>query len=205
MSFSLYIKGFALSLSLIVAIGAQNTYVLQQGLKRQHVFWVCLFCAISDAILIALGVFGLGQFIVQHAQVLWLAQYLGVALLVYYAIKHLYQAYQAQYAWGGVADSQTSLLRSLVFCAALTWLNPHVYLDTVVLIGVVSAQIQSDKLYFALGAMSASCLFFFSLGYAAQAIAPVFRSIRAWRVLDCCIAFLLLYLAWGLFHLSIAI
>ena len=130
-----YLAGLGTGLSLIVAIGAQNAFVLKQGLLRQHVFWVCLFCAVSDAVLIAAGA------------------------------------------------APPSLAATLATIAALTWLNPHVWLDTVVLLGAVSST-WPDRLSFALGAMSGSFLFFFALGYGARLLAPVFARPLAWRVLD---------------------
>ncbi|WP_416881516.1 LysE/ArgO family amino acid transporter [Marivita sp.] len=176
------LAGFALGLSLILAIGAQNAFVLRQGLLKSHVFAVCLTCALSDAILIASGVAGFGA-LTQAIPGLELAmRLLGAAFLIWYGARTF------QSAWRGGQAMQAgraagSLRKALLTCLALTWLNPHVYLDTVVLLGAVAAQYE-DRLNFALGAMTASFVFFFSLGYGARLLAPLFAKPRAWQVLD---------------------
>lgn len=192
--------GFALGLTLIVAIGAQNAFVLRQGLMRQHVFWVCLFCAASDALLIAAGVAGFGSL---AAHVPWFEtamRYGGAAFLIWYGGR------SARAAWAGTGgldaaeEGRTQLRGAVLTVAALTWLNPHVYLDTVVLLGSVSAQYEA-RLPFALGAMFGSFLWFFGLGYGAQALRPVFAAPAAWRVLDAAIAVIMWAIAarlvWG--------
>jgi len=180
------LAGFALGFSLILAIGGQNAFVLRQGLMRSHVFAVCLTCALSDAILIAAGVAGFGA-LTRAIPGLELAMRLfGAAFLIWYGARTLRNAWrggQAMQASGAAG----SLRRALLTCLALTWLNPHVYLDTVVLLGAVAAQYE-DRLNFALGAMTASFVFFFSLGYGARLLAPVFARPRAWQALDLVIA-----------------
>src|SRR6056297_1587849 len=180
------LAGFALGFSLILAIGGQNASVLRQGLMRSHVFAVCLTCALSDAILIAAGVAGFGA-LTRAIPGLELAMRLfGAAFLIWYGARTLRNAWrggQAMQASGAAG----SLRRALLTCLALTWLNPHVYLDTVVLLGAVAAQYE-DRLNFALGAMTASFVFFFSLGYGARLLAPVFGRPRAWQALDLVIA-----------------
>ena len=196
-----FLKGFSVSMGLIVAIGAQNAFVLKQGLKRQHVFWICLVCALSDSILIALGVYGFANVIHHYPQLLIVAKYLGAALLFYYALLHLRQAMLTQQIQVLDLQAAPALAQSIMLCLGLTWLNPHVYLDTVVLIGSISAQFSQAKLYFALGAISASWLFFFSLGYAAKLMAPYFHSAKAWRVLDGIIALMMLLIAISLLRM----
>ena len=177
------LAGFALGLSLILAIGAQNAYVLRQGLRREHVFWVCLTCAVSDAALILAGVTGFGALAERWP---WFAEAMrwgGVAFLLVYGLR----SFRAALAGGETlrAEGQEPVrLRAVVLTMlALTWLNPHVYLDTVVLLGSVSAQYPSGT-GFALGATLASFVFFFALGYGARALAPVFARPRAWQWLD---------------------
>ena len=176
------LAGFALGFSLILAIGAQNAFVLRQGVRRKHVLPVVLVCALSDATLIAAGVAGFGALAeVVPGLEFWMRVF-GAAFLVWYGAKTFYSAWKggASLSAGGEAQS----LRSAVLtCLALTWLNPHVYLDTVVLLGAVSAQ-YDDKLGFAAGAMTASFVFFFSLGYGARALAPLFARPFSWRILD---------------------
>ena len=177
-----YAAGLGSGLSLIVAIGAQNAFVLKQGLMRRHVFWVCLFCALSDAALILLGVTGMTHVV---ALAPWLAdamRWAGVAFLVWYGARSFRAAWHGGHALRPQGDGAT-LGRTLAMIAALTWLNPHVWLDTVVLLGAVSAG-WPDPLVFGLGAMTGSLLFFFALGYGARLLAPVFARPRAWQVLE---------------------
>lgn len=176
------IAGFGLGFSLILAIGAQNAFVLRQGLRQEHVLAVVLTCAISDAVLIAAGVAGFGALAEAVPGLEAAMRYGGAAFLVWYGARAL------RAAWRGgetlqAAGEAGSLRVALVTCLALTWLNPHVYLDTVVLLGSISAQ-YDNRLGFALGAMTASFVFFFSLGYGARALAPLFARPLAWRWLD---------------------
>lgn len=177
-----FLTGLGTGLSLIVAIGAQNAFVLRQGLLRQHVFAVVLFCAVSDATLIALGVFGAGKLGSAAPWLLPAMRWGGAAFLLAYGARSFLAAWR-----GGEAlrtDGRAGGLgRTLLTIAALTWLNPHVYLDTVVLLGSVSAA-HADKTAFAAGAISGSFLFFFSLGYGARWLAPLFAQPMAWRILD---------------------
>ena len=176
------LAGFALGFSLILAIGAQNAFVLRQGLLRSHVLAVCLTCALSDAILIAAGVAGFGA-LTQAIPGLELAmRLLGAAFLIWYGARTLLSAWRGGQVMP-TGQAAGSLRTALLTCLALTWLNPHVYLDTVVLLGAVAAQ-YDDRLNFALGAMTASFVFFFSLGYGARLLAPLFAKPRAWQVLD---------------------
>ena len=185
---STYLQGFAIGFSLILAIGAQNAFVLKQGLKQQHIFWICLLCALSDATLIALGVFGFAALMQQFPMMITIARYAGALFLMVYGAQHIKQALQANQSIQLDAQSEQSLWKILGICLALTWLNPHVYLDTVVLLGSISTQFAQMKLYFALGAISASFLFFFALGYGARLLLPVFKNSKAWQILDVMIA-----------------
>lgn len=177
--------GFALGFSLIMAIGSQNAFVLRQGLRRQHVFWICLTCATSDALLITAGVMGFGSLALLWP---WFEQAMrwgGAAFLLWYGARSLLAAWRGAEALDAdnSAGVGAALLPVLATVLALTWLNPHVYLDTVVLLGAISAQ-YPQPLIFGLGAAIASFTFFFSLGYGAAALAPLFARPRAWQVLD---------------------
>ncbi|WP_207099515.1 LysE/ArgO family amino acid transporter [Paracoccus shandongensis] len=177
-----YAAGLGTGLSLIVAIGAQNAFVLKQGLIRHHIFWVCLFCALSDALLILLGVNGIARIGSAAPWLLVGLRWAGAAFLVWYGARSFRAAWQGGGALrpeGGAA----SLPRTLAVVAALTWLNPHVWLDTVVLVGAISAQWPRPGV-FGLGAVTGSFLFFFALGYGARLLAPVFARPRAWQVLE---------------------
>ncbi|MBC7145455.1 MAG: amino acid transporter [Thioclava marina] len=191
-------SGLKLGLGLIVAIGAQNAFVLRQGLRREHVFAVALFCALSDAVLIALGVSG---FAAATTALPWLPELLrwgGVAFLGWYAIRSLIAAIRGGEHLEASSGSAPSLRAVLLTVAAFTWANPHVWLDTVVLLGAVSAQFPGQGVGFASGAILASFVFFFSLAYGARLLAPLFAKPVAWRVLDALIAVLMGSIAWKL-------
>ncbi|MGW8307386.1 MAG: LysE/ArgO family amino acid transporter [Achromobacter pulmonis] len=192
---SAFFPGFLLSLSLILAIGAQNAFVLRQGLRQEHVFAVCLVCAISDAILIAAGVAGFG--LAAHTQP-WLEavlRYGGALFLLCYAVRSWRSALGNPGCLTPSTRVAAGLGATLASCLAFTWLNPHVYLDTVVLLGSISSQYQGHKTAFALGAMSASFLFFFTLGFGARLLRPIFASPTAWRVLDALVGTAMLAIA----------
>ena len=188
MSPSVYMTGLSMGLGLIVAIGAQNAFMLRQGLKREHVLPVVLACALSDALLIALGVTSLAQVI---ALMPWLEpamRYGGAAFLLWYALRSLRSALTSTDALKVDNGIGTPLKATLATCLALTLLNPHVWLDTVVLLGSIATQFSGERLAFALGATSASFLFFFGLGYGARYLSPLFAQPLAWRILDGLIA-----------------
>lgn len=192
MNLPVFLTGMLTGLSLIVAIGAQNAFVLRQGLRGEHVLAVCLICAISDAILILLGVTSFGQI----AQWLpWLApamRYAGAAFLIWYGAKSMRAALQSTNALiVGTERKAGSLARALTACLAITWLNPHVYLDTVVLLGTISTRFAGETESFAAGAMSGSFLFFFSLGYGSAWLRPIFAKPSSWRILEAVIALIM--------------
>ena len=177
------IAGFGLGLSLILAIGAQNAFVLRQGIRRSHVFAVCLTCALSDALLIAAGVAGFGTLAQTVPWIEPVMRWGGALFLIAYGARALLSAWRGGAVLTVEGGAVEALGPVLVTCLALTWLNPHVYLDTVVLLGSVAAQ-YDDRLSFAIGAMTASFVFFFTLGYGARRLAPLFARPQAWRVLD---------------------
>lgn len=199
MNFTDYSAGFLLGLSLIIAIGSQNAFVLKQGLKREHIFFVCLFCAVSDAILISAGVAGFGAVTAQYPQVVNIAKISGVIFLLGYGLQSLYASVRLSHALTVDDQVVTSLKKALLLCFGFTWLNPHVYLDTLVLVGMVSTG-ASSKLAFTVGAVSASFFFFFALGYGARLLRPLFAKPKAWNILDALVGFLMLYLAWHLYQ-----
>ena len=188
--------GFATGFSLILAIGAQNAFVLRQGLLRAHVFWICLVCALSDAALISAGVVLAGG---MGSRTDWPMDWIAWATAAFLTV------YGAMAAWR--ASSPGRLLASergpqalggaLLTCLALTWLNPHVYVDTVGLIGGVSTGFREtvEKTAFGGGAVAASFVFFFGLGYGARLIAPAFSRPRAWVLMDTAIALVMFALA----------
>ncbi|GAA5072305.1 LysE/ArgO family amino acid transporter [Roseibacterium beibuensis] len=193
--FTAALAGFALSFSLILAIGAQNAFVLRQGLRREHVGWVVLVCCASEGMLIAAGVAGFGALAEAAPWALEAMRWGGVAFLTVYGVKSLRAALlvsEALTAGSGPAMSRRAAISTTL---VMTWANPHVYLDTVGLIGAVAAQYRPDHWAFGAGALSASCLFFLLLGYGARGLAPVFARPAAWRVLDVVVGATMLALA----------
>ena len=184
---SSFLPGFLLSLSLILAIGAQNAFVLRQGLRREHVFWVCLTCGVSDALLITAGVAGFGALAETVPWFETVMRYGGAAFLIVYGWRNARSAWRGGEALQAAGQAPNSLRRTLLTLLALTWLNPHVYLDTLVLLGSISAQ-YDDRFAFGAGAVLASLTFFFALGYGARLLQPVFAKPVSWRVLDTIIA-----------------
>ena len=199
MNTSDYLSGFLLGLSLIIAIGSQNAFVLKQGLKHEHIFFVCLFCAVSDALLISAGVGGFGAVTARYPHVIDIAKIAGVLFLLGYGLQSLYASVRVSHALTVEGQVVSSLKKALLLCFGFTWLNPHVYLDTLVLVGMVSTGATS-KLTFAIGAISASFFFFFALGYGARLLRPLFEKPKAWNILDALVGLLMLYLAWHLYQ-----
>jgi L-lysine exporter family protein LysE/ArgO len=194
--FTSVLAGFANSIALIAAIGAQNAFVLRQGLRREHVWAVVITCAVSDALLIALGVAGLGGAIAGRPMLLQVAKWCGAAFLLGYAVLAARRAMRPAVLDPG--DARPATLRAtLVACLAFTYLNPHVYLDTVLLLGAVASQ-HRYQWVFAAGAAAASAVWFAALGGAARKLAPVLARPAAWRVLDGTVATIMVAIALGL-------
>lgn len=195
MDIAVFVTGFSLGLSLILAIGAQNAFVLKQGLKRHYVFVVCAVCAISDAALITAGVSGFGVVIEKYPQVEQVARYAGAAFLFVYSFQSFRSAISSSHQLDPEGDANSSLTKTVLICLALTWLNPHVYLDTVVLLGSISTQYAPEQLSFGLGAVTASFVFFFSLGYGARLLTPIFHKPISWKILEALVGCIMLAIA----------
>jgi L-lysine exporter family protein LysE/ArgO len=202
--FASTLAGFLTGGSLIVAIGAQNAYVLRQGLIRHHVTSVVIVCALSDVVLIAAGVGGIGAIVDRAGWVIDLVRWLGAAFLLWYAATSLRRVFHAESLHAdGAAAARSEPRRTVVGRAvALTWLNPHVYLDTVLLIGSIAATHSSPANHgldgrwaFGIGAAVASIAWFSGLGFGARALAPVFSRPRAWQVLEVLIAVTMILIA----------
>lgn len=187
--------GFGTGLSLIVAIGAQNAFVLQQGIRRQHVLPVVLICGLTDALLEFLGVAGIG-FVVERAPiVLEIIRWGGVAFLLWYAWGAVRRALRPEALVAG-EGSQTPLGKTVLACLAITYLNPHVYLDTMVLMGSIgNAQGDPARWWFVLGGAMASIIWFAVLGYGARALTRFFATPRSWQILDWCVAVVMVVIA----------
>jgi L-lysine exporter family protein LysE/ArgO len=195
-----FLTGFFLGLSLIFVIGAQNTFVLRQGILGQHVFYVALFCALSDALLIIIGVAGisffLNNFINEISDILF-----GISALwlLGYGILKLKTIFKSDSIVQIEASTSKELLPTISIAAILTFANPHVYFDTMILIGSVSQQFFGfQKIAFAFGASLSSFIFFFSLSYGAKLLAPLMRRALAWKILDSFIALIMFTIAFKL-------
>jgi len=195
-----FFTGVAIGFSLILAIGAQNAFVLRQGLLRQHFFAVALFCSLSDAILIAVGVSGVSLFIgdLIKAYSFWVFGAAAVWLMVY-GTTHLRSAFRQNQLILDEVQAEKSLLSVLSTAALFTFGNPHVYLDTVVLIGTMAMKfVPYERVLFAVGASLASFVFFFSLAYGARLLAPKMKNQTTWKILDVMIAVVMFSLALGM-------
>jgi L-lysine exporter family protein LysE/ArgO len=198
--FSAFFTGFFLGLSLIVAIGAQNAFVLRHGILQQHVFYVALFCAVSDATLIFLGVTGISiffnNFVDQFSNILFR---ISAIWLSGYGIIRLMSAFKSNSSINIEKTTVKGLFPTLISLFILTFTNPHVYLDTVILIGSIAQQFSGElKVGFTIGASVASFVFFFSLSYGAKLLAPIMNNPNSWRILDVIIAIIMFSIAFKL-------
>lgn len=186
-----FLSGLGIGFSLILAIGAQNAFVLKQGLKQQHIFWVCLVCALSDSVLILLGVFGFSTIIHQFPIIVIGAKYFGALFLFCYGACNFYNAFKSSTSLQPSELNKDGLKNIIYITLAFTWLNPHVYLDTVILVGSISVQFADQIHLFALGTILASWGFFFSLGYGARYLQPLLSKPLSWKILDACIGLIM--------------
>ncbi|OYU48999.1 MAG: amino acid transporter [Rhizobiales bacterium PAR1] len=193
--FSPFLSGFLIGGGLIVAIGAQNAFILKQGIRREHVFALALICSLSDALLIVLGVAGLGAFIERFPALLTGVTLFGIGFLLWYGWL-AFRRVLAPEALRLSEEGAVPLGKAVLTCLTLTFLNPHVYLDTVILVGSLAAPYSgAARLAYTLGAMSASFSWFFALGYGARVLTPLFAKPVAWRILDAIIALVMVSIA----------
>ena len=199
---SALITGFFLGLSLIIAIGAQNAFVLRQGILRQHVFYIALFCSISDALLIILGIVGItyffNYFVIEYSKVIF-----GIASLwlFIYGVLRIKSAFKSNSSIIANNHESSSLKKAISIVSIFTFANPHVYLDTMILIGSISQQFQElNRVYFALGACSASFVWFFGIAYGAKLLTPMMQKPSHWRILDSLIALIMFFIAFNLVY-----
>lgn len=205
------LSGLGLGLSLIIAIGAQNVFVLRQGIRREHVLPVVIICAASDALLIAAGVAGLGFVISAAPWLVVVARWAGALFLLAYGLLAARRAWRggeklrvdpadgesssARSSGGTSTATRTALVPVIATALALTWLNPHVYLDTVLMLGSIAATHGEDRWLFAAGAITASILWFTALGFGARYLGRWLRTERSWRIVDALIAVVMITLA----------
>jgi L-lysine exporter family protein LysE/ArgO len=200
----IYLKGFIVTISLIMAIGAQNAYILKLGLLKQYVLLAVLMCITFDFILISAGVFGLGYFIQGNQLLINSIAIFGIVFLIFYAALSFKSAFKNESLQvdGNVKTNPLKQVLSLIL--VFTFLNPHTYLDTILLIGGIGANIENEfKIYFLLGAVSASSVWFFSLGFGARFLIPLFKKQITWKILDISIGFLMLFIAYSLIDLIV--
>nr|WP_281372222.1 LysE/ArgO family amino acid transporter [Modestobacter versicolor] len=180
---------------MIVAIGAQNAFVLRQGLRMEHVVAVVLVCALSDAVLIVAGVGGAGAVVTRAPEVVQVVCFAGAAFLLVYGLMAARRVFRPAALLPESGGARAGLAVTITTCLALTWLNPHVYLDTVVLLGSLASTYDDQRWWFAAGATLGSVLWFTGLGFGARLLRPVFARPTAWRVLDAVIAVVMVSLA----------
>ena len=194
-----FLTGLLLGGSLIIAIGSQNAYVLKQGLIRSHIFIICLICALSDALLITIGTTGIGTIIEKHPDWLKAITWFGAIYLFIFGIMSFRAALSNQTLDAASTNTSQNIKIILSTVLALTFLNPHVYLDTVLLIGsIASPYANNERFYFTLGAISASFIWFFSLGYGARLLIPLFKKPSAWKFLNNLIGIIMWWIAYSL-------
>ena len=196
--FTPFLKGYLTSLSLILAIGAQNAFVLRQGIRREHVLAVVTLCAVSDALLIAAGVAGFGVVTEALPWIVPAMRWLGVAFLLWYGLLRFKAALKGGEALMPAEAAPAPLRDVLATLALLTWANPHVYLDTMVLLGSISTHYAPDEAIFGLGAALGSFSFFAVLGFGARLLAPLFATPRAWVILELLVGLTMWAIALGL-------
>ncbi len=195
MNLAIATTGFTTGAGLIIAIGAQNAFVLREGLNRSYAGLVVGICALSDMLLIVLGVTGVGIVVEQWPELIQVLRFGGAAFLAVYGLLAARRAWRGTSALSANAQVSSSPVKVVLACLAFTFLNPHVYLDTVVLLGSIAAQYpDAEKWTFAMGACLASIVWFTSLGYGARLTQGLFSKPAAWRILDASIAFFMLVL-----------
>ncbi len=182
-----FLKGLGLGASLIIAIGAQNAFVLSQGIRKKHVFPIVLICSLCDTLLIIVGIGGIGSLIASSSLLIRVATWGGALFLILYGLRAFHSAFRTR-VLETTDQSRNNLQSTLLATLAVSLLNPHVYLDTLVLLGSIGGQFPvPERIWFGTGAIMASFIWFFLLGYGAAYLGPLFTKPIAWRILDICI------------------
>ncbi|GJH42576.1 LysE/ArgO family amino acid transporter [Pasteurella canis] len=202
------LQGFFVTSGLIIAIGAQNAFVLKQGLLKQNILAVILTCFICDIVLISLGVLGLGSLISQNLMATVVLAFLGATFLLFYGLKAFLSAYHgdASLTFEEQENTPQRAIHAVIATLLITLLNPHVYLDTVVILGGIAGTLAfQEKILFLIGALCVSALWFFSLGYGARLLIPFFRRPITWRILDLIIGVIMWAIAISLIHYGVTL
>ena len=195
------LRGALISASLIIAIGAQNLFVLKQGLLRNHIFYVSGICFICDFVLMSIGILGVGTFISNNPFITNILAILGALFLIWYGFKAFKSAIKGTSSMQVQSQdsNNNSLVKVILATLAITLLNPHVYLDTVVIVGGIAGTLNSEqKMAFLTGAVCVSFIWFFSIGYGARLLTPLFKQKKMWVVLDCLVGLVMFYIAYRL-------
>lgn len=196
---AVYLEGILLSAGLIIAIGAQNAYVLKQGIQGQHVFAIATVCFLCDFILMSLGILGVGTFVAKNLFIQLSLATFGMLYILWFAWQSFRSIILPQQLTLTESNTQIALKTAILGALAITLLNPHVYLDTVVIIGGIAGTLESaHKLYFLLGVLTSSAVWFYSLAFGATKLAPLFRKPRTWQILNALIGSMMLFIAYQL-------
>ena len=196
---AVYLEGILLSAGLIIAIGAQNAYVLKQGIQGQHVFAIATVCFLCDFILMSLGILGVGTFVAKNLFIQLSLAIFGMLYILWFAWQSFRSIILPQQLTLMESNTQIALKTAILGALAITLLNPHVYLDTVVIIGGIAGTLESaHKLYFLLGVLTSSAAWFYSLAFGATKLAPLFRKTRTWQILNALIGSMMLFIAYQL-------
>ncbi|TLE00365.1 amino acid transporter [Helicobacter muridarum] len=200
-----FIKGLLLSFSLIVAIGAQNLFILKQGILNNHIFWVCFVCFACDVLLMCFGIFGVGVFLADNKTITILLGLCGTCFVAWYGVSALISVYR----WKSQTitndnNPRMSLQKTIIQTLIVTLINPHVYIDSLIIIGAFGLSLNlNEKLCFAFGAVSASGIWFFSLGFLANKARKYFRNLKIWLAINIMVAIIMFNIAYGLLIFSI--
>lgn len=196
---AIFAQGFGLGFGLIVAIGSQNAFVLRQGLLRRHLFVTALICSTSDAILIFFGIYGFGAIVLRYPSLILLTTWGGSIFLFFYGLRAFWSLFNSRNLYSDAIDNEADLRSTILATLAFTWLNPHVYLDTLVLVGSVGTQFaDGNRLIFGAGAAAASIVWFFGLAYGAAQLAPWLNKPITWRILNALIGIIMWWIAFNL-------
>ncbi|VEI77730.1 Arginine exporter protein ArgO [Mannheimia haemolytica] len=195
----IFIQGFIVCFGLIVSIGAQNAFLLKQGILKQHIFWIALLCFLGDVFLMTIGVLGLGTLIAELPVVSFIISLLGAIFLLSYGSRSFISVFKSGEYLVASGENATSLKKALLITFAITFLNPHVYIDTVVIVGSIGGKLDfNGKIYFLAGALLCSFIWFFGIGYGAGLLSPYFAKRRTWQILDVITGLIMYFIAFSL-------
>ncbi|MDD0824907.1 LysE/ArgO family amino acid transporter [Mannheimia sp. AT1] len=194
-----FIQGFIVCFGLIVSIGAQNAFLLKQGILKQHVFWIASMCFLGDVFLMTIGVLGLGTLIAELPILSLVISLLGAIFLLTYGSRSFISVFRSEGYLSAEGENASTLKKALMITFAITFLNPHVYIDTVVIVGSIGGKLNFDeKMYFLAGALICSFIWFFGVGYGAGLLSPYFAKRRTWQILDAITGFIMYFIAFSL-------